>query len=329
MKLDNPLVSIIIPCYNGSKFIDKCLTSIFNQAYKNFEVIVINDGSTDNSLELLSKYNIKVISQDNAGQGKARNVGLNNSNGDYICFIDIDDYIDEHYLEKLVNAVTSNDYDIAICSYYDVCGDKIIYNNFKLDKELSIFEFYRCCLDHLVWSVVPWNKIYKSSLLKNIRFKEGTYYEDEPFLDEVIKSSNKIISISDSLYYYVQNPSSTMKTNIVFRKLFRVESRTNRINYFLDNNWVDYYLEAVRENLFLLLRLKDLTKKHKVYKSIYKKQVDDNEYNLKLSINRSIKKGIHNEIQVYLYAKCKICFNIIYLCRKIVRVILKRNYENA
>ena len=110
-----PKFSIIIPVYNVEKYIKKCLDSVFSQSYKDYEVIVVNDGSTDKSMDIAKEYNVKIINQKNAGLSITRNNGLQIANGEYISFIDSDDWVDLDFLEKLYNTAKKYDADIAAC----------------------------------------------------------------------------------------------------------------------------------------------------------------------------------------------------------------------
>lgn len=117
------MISIIVPVYNVEKYLDRCVQSILIQSFKRFELILVNDGSTDNSFEICQKYRKKdsrviLISQENKGLSAARNTGLNNAHGDYICFIDSDDFIEKDYLKLLLNNLKSNNADISICEYF-------------------------------------------------------------------------------------------------------------------------------------------------------------------------------------------------------------------
>ena len=121
--MNKELISIIIPIYNASRFIKKCITSILNQTYKNFELLIINDGSTDNSLEICNKFNdkrIKIINQKNSGSECARLTGIKQSKGEYICFIDADDWISKDYLEILITYAQKYNVDVTCVKSYKV-----------------------------------------------------------------------------------------------------------------------------------------------------------------------------------------------------------------
>lgn len=215
------LVSVIVPCYNSARDIEKCLISIMNQSYEEFEIIVIDDGSKDNSkekiLSLAKKDNrIKFISQANSGVSKARNNGILHAKGDYIAFIDSDDYVDKSYLEHLINQVNYDDYDIIISGfcYEQIDGEsvKIEGVNFQCDKQKFIDSFYLQCIEKRL-TFAPYNKLYKSSLLieNKITFQENLEIrEDGIFFLDAFKKSQKISGIKYSEYHYIQHIQSSL-----------------------------------------------------------------------------------------------------------------------
>jgi len=218
--MENPIkLSIIVPVYNAEEFLEKCVDSLINQTIKNIEIILINDGSTDNSLELCNKLaskdnRIKVFSQINAGQSKARNVGLDNAKGEYITFTDSDDWVDTDYYEKLLNACEKHDADVSCAS---IIRERKHSRKFRINykKEAEYFspqekiDIAKCPDMCYVW-----NKVYKSSLIKqlNLRFIEGMVFEDVDFVTRAVYYSNKIVTVPNTYYHYWTNEDSTVKT---------------------------------------------------------------------------------------------------------------------
>ena len=262
--MKDPLISIIIPCYNSAKTIKRCLDSVFASAYSNLEVICINDGSNDNTLEILHAYaklhsNMITINQDNKRQGYCRNRGIDVASGDYVCFVDSDDEIDTYFICELVRLVQN--YDIAICSFTVKNGQKSFPLNDMPNKEITVKEFWSNNFLNPIWSVVPWNKIYKKSVLDDIRFKEDVFFEDEFFANDVFFKDLKINSTSKCLYNYTINSNGTMRTNSVLKKVYLAQARNIRIFWFIDKGWDSFYNNTSRENLYLLLRLSEISKK--------------------------------------------------------------------
>lgn len=209
-------VSIIVPAYNVETYIEDCLVSLINQTFKNIEIIVINDGSTDNTLQIINKYvkkdsRIKVIDQQNQGLSGARNSGLREASGEYISFIDSDDWVDENFIENLYNSAQQNNADIAIATivrkrklyqkYRVFYSENKVYTN--LEEKIKICNIPTCCY--------VWNKLYKRNLLENNKFVSGRYYEDVLWLPEIIKRSNKLVTVPNTNYYYRVNTSSIVK----------------------------------------------------------------------------------------------------------------------
>ena len=212
-------VSIIIPVYNTEQYLRQCLDSVINQTFKNIEIIVINDGSTDGSLNVLQAYqkkyfNIKIINQTNKGYSEVRNIGLRIASGDYIGFVDSDDFIEKTMFEKLVNKAIETNADIISCNYYMLYGKGkreilISSNNIMQIKRLekSLFSFIGA-EELLLDEAFIWNRIYKKELLinNNIEFSvETPFMEDTLFHRRALLSSKKIIYIPDVLYFYRKN----------------------------------------------------------------------------------------------------------------------------
>ena len=220
--MKNPLISITIPVYNTEKYLDNCLNSILAQSYDNWEAICINDGSLDNSLNILKKYaerdkRIKIISQENKGLSETRNVGIKKVKGDYIMFLDSDDFWHPETLYVLTNIINKNEYDMLSFSFKKVQNEK--YNDAKLKSNIKQIK-YKIYTEPLVNFIkrkikitgVVWNKIYKASLIKDIEFIKINPGEDNIFVFECLAKSKNIAVIKNELYYYNQNPTSITHT---------------------------------------------------------------------------------------------------------------------
>lgn len=221
MKAQN--ISVIVPVYNIAKYLPKCLESIINQTYKAIEILLINDGSTDESGKICDEYakkddRIKVIHQKNQGISATRNNGIKASTCDYIIFIDSDDYINEDYIKTLYNCIEKTNSDVASVNYNVVKTDETILfngskeNNLK-ENELVIFEGTDIIKEYLSQKIIKnfvWNKIYKKSVICN--FKVGINYEDMAFTLEVLSKSKKVAFINKSCYNYVKRDDSITAT---------------------------------------------------------------------------------------------------------------------
>lgn len=221
--MKNPLISIIIPVYNTEKYLDNCLNSILAQSYDNWEAICINDGSLDNSLNILKKYaekdkRIKIINQPNRGLSETRNVGIKKVKGDYIMFLDSDDFWHTETLDILTNVINQNDYDILSFSFKKVQNKK--YNEVKLKSDIKQIKYkiYTAPLVNFIKrkikiTSIVCNKIYKASLIKDIEFIKINPGEDNIFVFECLAKSKNIAIIKNELYFYNQNPTSIMHTS--------------------------------------------------------------------------------------------------------------------
>ncbi len=211
-------VSIIVPVYNVDKYLNKGLDSLINQTLREIEIICINDGSTDNSQQILEEYTkrdprIIVINKRNEGQSIARNIGIDNATGEYIGFMDSDDWVDLDYFEKLYNNAKENNADIAAASIVRTNGFKSK-PHIKISNSVIVSDFAQkleiCDIpDH---SYVC-NKIYKLDKLKEhkIKFEEGIIYEDVIFTPIVMHKLEKLITVPNINYYYLRRPNSTVQ----------------------------------------------------------------------------------------------------------------------
>lgn len=196
------LVSIIVPFYNAEKNIRNCINSIRNQTYKNIEIICVNDGSKDSSLNIMNNImkedsRIKLINKINGGVSSARNIGIKNSTGEYIIFVDSDDCLKENMVEILINLIKKENVDLVICNYEKKVNDKIFINNIKINSKKftrkkfikNIAKYYNAVLIN-----PPWNKIYKKNLI-------ATYFKENLFLGEDLIFNLDYINKAENIYY--------------------------------------------------------------------------------------------------------------------------------
>lgn len=213
-------VSLIVPIYNTSKYLDKCINSLINQTLKDIEIILINDGSLDNSEEIIKKYKdkrIKYIKKENEGIGKTRNLGINTAKGKYIAFVDSDDYLELDFCEKMYEKAINDNCDLVICDYYKDFND--------IKKEINYISFqdtnlkkYPKLINEI--NLGPCNKLYLLELLKNnnIFFVENLKYEDAPFVINALINSKNIGKVNKYLTNYVihENSETTIRDERIF-----------------------------------------------------------------------------------------------------------------
>lgn len=220
MPTNHPKISVIIPVYNVAHYVGKCLSTLVQQTFRDFEIIAVNDGSRDDSLSILREFEqkysyIKVIDQENQGMSIARNAGLAIAQGDYLCFVDSDDYVSPHYLEELYRAITDNDADIACCYYYYhfVESDVLYKYPFRCQGVFSKGEALNKLLHDTQIQSLAWNKIYRRGLFFNNGITFPTMaFEDMAIANQIFFHAEKVVVINKALYYYSQRSSSTLGT---------------------------------------------------------------------------------------------------------------------
>ena len=237
MKSD---ISIIVPIYNAEKYIKKCVNSLINQTKKELEIILINDGSTDDTLKILKEYKdkrIKLFSNKNQGIGKTRNFGISKATSEYIMFCDSDDYYEPNMCELMYDIAKKEDLDIVICDFFKE------YDSGKVEP-FKVASFDYTTLKETpsllrTTNLAPWNKIYRTELLKNnnILFEENLKYEDTPFVAKALDCANRIGKIDKCLNHYIVHEQS--ETTIRDRRCFDIIKIVDILrNYFKDKDYI-------------------------------------------------------------------------------------------
>ena len=240
--MESKKISVIIPVYNKEKYISKTIESVLNQTYKNLEIIIINDASKDNSKQICEKYKddriIMIDNPKNLGAGETRNVGLSKVTGDFISFVDADDYICKDFYETLYNMIKENDADIAECAFKRVPD----YNfDFTLPKKEEIKEttnvqklkeLYSEDEDEYVKTVVIWNKLYKKELFNGVKYPSRTLLDDEYVTYKLIYPAKKIVSTNRIMYAYLQTDSSIMRSGYKENRVYDILWSYEQAYYF-------------------------------------------------------------------------------------------------
>ena len=284
-------VSIIIPIYNAEKYLFKCLNSIKEQTYTNIEVLMINDGSTDNSeticKEFLKDYRFCLINKKNGGVSSARNLGINRCNGEYVLFVDSDDWCDKELLKQAVQNIKS--YDMLCFAYYKAYKDKNICEELKVNKNANI---KKEILSNKLIGGYLWNKLFSTNIIKEhgIKFNESiTYCEDLIFIIQYIKYVKKVNYINKALYYYrvrknsVSNDFYSNKNISILNAYELLINEYNECDFFVNNLKFSYLLNYYKLRKFI-----------------------PKEYNVNLDIVAEEKKVLANKS-----TKQKIKFNLI------------------
>lgn len=210
------LLSVIVPVYNVQHYLPGCLDSLLSQSYKNLEILVIDDGSTDGSSEVCDRYaaldgRVRVFHTENQGLSAARNLGLEHAAGQYYAFVDSDDYVEPDMYERLYRAIRSGGSDIAVCGHF-VEGKGRALNTIMFERE-AVYTAGQCMelfitSDRKSIGAMVWNKLFRSEVFEGIQFPAGHTYEDIWIFSKIINRCAKVQVIPDVLYHHRMNPSS-------------------------------------------------------------------------------------------------------------------------
>ncbi len=242
--MSHPALSIILPVYKVEKYLPDCLNSLLAQTFSDYELICVNDGSPDNSRKILASYaekdsRIRIIDQENQGLSAARNAGIEVARGDYLYFIDSDDYAHPQLLEFLYRAVTENRADISCCGYVETnaAAPKNYPVHLYKQSKVKVYDHPLQVYLQKKIPVVVWCKLYKRSLFEKVRFVPGIYFEDLVFSPEIMDQASRLVMLKDKLYYYLQRGDSITGTKLTPRKINDYMILIRKINnYFAAEN---------------------------------------------------------------------------------------------
>lgn len=262
-KMEKELISIIIPIYNVEKYLPKCIENVINQSYKNLEIILIDDGSTDSSGKICDEYKkidsrIKVIHKKNGGVSSARNIGLDEASGNWISFVDADDWLEKDFCKLLLENILKEQVDIGICSYNRIVSNNIEIINFHRNEIIDSRNFLNNCLNPQSGFGTCIMKIYNRLLIDKLRFDENLKVaEDALFNIEMSKNIEKILILNKALYNYRINLESTVKKfdeNYVKKYKFAMEINKNYIlnQYTNDEKIIEEFNNFVAFHVMLI-----------------------------------------------------------------------------
>lgn len=284
MSQEKALISLIIPVYKVEKYLEKCIQSVINQTYENLQIILVDDGSPDNCGKICDEYakkdhRIEVIHKSNGGLSDARNKGLEIAKGEYIGFVDSDDYIEADMYEVLYNLLKQYNADVSICNFYTVSQGKISiknadngineYNRIEILKEIL--------LDKNIQSYA-WNKLYKKELFDEIKYPIGKKYEDIGTTFYLLEKCNKIVVTGKSEYYYINRQDSIVNNVTESTITDYIELIIQRYDYIEENikelssynkDYLKRILKTAEKDIKSLNEVGDYTKKK--YEELYNK----------------------------------------------------------
>lgn len=316
--MKSPLISIIIPVYNAESYIKKCIDSILSQKYNNFEIIIVDDGSTDSSLSIIKKYetkNIKIVSKQNEGVSIARNTGLEKATGKYVFFVDSDDYLEKDCLESAIKYMLDKNLDILKFSYVKELNKYKRQNKFtvptnKVYQQTNYKQLYKYILSTNDFCNI-WNCIMKKEILKDIKFDTKiTFGEDFIFFVEAFLKSKRIMFINEVFYHYtVNNNSITHKFNFFKNKKILLDGLY--VNKKI-SKLISYDYKKIWKNKSILLDNLDNCiynsnyREFKNYLKIITEIMNNNEYSFTIDSHSKLNKLLEGKKISYLIEKGKL-----------------------
>ena len=303
--VENSLISVIIPIYNVEAYLKRCVDSVINQTYKNLEIILVDDGSPDNCPQICDDYakqdsRVKVVHKENGGLSDARNAGLKIAKGEYISFIDSDDWINLEMFKRMVEVAIDKNADIVECNVYNAYDSYIEkYNTDQYDEYIDNYSIIEAYIKDYKIKTVVWNKIYKKELLNGIEFALGKYNEDEFFTYQVLAKARSYVHLEDYYYNYYQREGSIMGSSFSLKKLDSLEGAVNRAMY-IKENYPNLYFYPLKTTTMLCIFLYQNLLKNK---SIDKDKVGRNrvkKYRKMLKWSVSDLKRAGGSISVYV-----------------------------
>ena len=284
-----PLISVIVPVYNVEQYLPRCLDSIINQTYTNLEILLIDDGATDNCGKICDEYaqkdnRIRVFHKENGGQASARNLGLDIAVGDLIMFVDSDDCLLLDMLSIMYSAMIRDNVDLVLCNYLKVSENLQLTTDDSVElakEELGHYGIFETkdlvsflCNGSRGCFTVPWAKLYSKNVLQDIRFPlDKKAHEDEFVSHKIYFNCSKASLIKDKLYYYVQREGSTMRLRNDRATLDYVEAMIERFSFAVNNNLDSIVEITCREAIGWLLLAHVKGKENKRRKRLLKKEL--------------------------------------------------------
>lgn len=234
-------ISVIIPVHNTEKYLNKCVSSVVHQKYSNLEIILVENGSNDNSLQICNQWaqkdqRIQVFHEEITGAGHARNIGMQKAAGDYIGFIDSDDYISEDMYAWLVSII--GNYDMAECSFVNISQDDYAFEAPDKSENVKVFNTEQALKEHLTdhyFKQLIWNKLYKKGILSGVVFPENSAIDDEFFTYRAIGNARTLVRSDARLYAYRNQTSSIMHSLNTVKRMKGVEAKLERHRYIKKN----------------------------------------------------------------------------------------------
>lgn len=278
MNREEIVVSVIIPAYNAEKYIAFCLDSIISQTHKNLEIIVVDDGSTDNTGKICDEYSakdsrIKVIHQKNKGLSGARNAALDIMSGEYVTFVDSDDFISADYTKRLLELCIENNSQISACHAFDVSNHKIIQPDINHSEQtVSALKLLENTFILQPYYDTVISKLFHNSIFREIRFPVGIIHEDSYIIFDLIEKSQNITFTTEHLYYYYLSPNSIMRSDFSVKRFDMLLSYEKKLEVLERNNCVKSINMLYRSYLYTVAQMIGQTKYCDDFSPTFKKE---------------------------------------------------------
>ena len=262
------MISVIIPVYNVENYLNRCVDSVLAQTYTELEIILVDDGSTDHSGTICDSYlsidnRIKVYHKENGGLSDARNYGIAKANGQYLGFVDSDDYIHRDMYQILFHNMIEEQADVSVCSVQKVIDEEPLIQDELVDEQVLVYNATEAMKYHIEYvGVTVWNKLYKREFISNNLFPAGRVHEDEFVFHRIMYQCRKVVVSSRKLYYYVQRDGSIM--NSVSPKTLQdaMDAYRDRLHFINEKQWNEVRDDVIREYMYYLIKKYEYVEKH-------------------------------------------------------------------
>lgn len=327
-------VSVIVPIYNVEKYLERCLKSIINQTYKNLEIILVNDGSTDNSREIAQKYasldnRVMLYDKINTGLSDTRNYGINKATGYYVLYVDSDDWIDVTMISTMVEEAKKYNADVVQVDFYYAYEDHLLYDDRynKSDGKILILdnkELMTALVQNEKVKNFAWGKLYKFEIIKDILFESGMRFEDVFWAHQVMSRVNKYVLIHKPLMYYFQRSESIsgsykVENTDIIKGLLERHSFIKKNYSSLENESYKMILKTCFVHYDMLLRIKD--NRSEKYREGIKQYINENYYDFIEVVKND--KYLSNELK---YFKINPYLRLVYVYYN--KILRKLNIKN-
>lgn len=265
----NELISVIVPIYNVEKYLPRCVESIQRQTYQNIEIILVDDGSPDHCPEMCDRFakqdsRIRVVHKRNGGLSDARNAGIEAAKGEYLLFVDSDDYISDAMIEKMHCRIIRDRSDMAVCNIdiVDENGESLGIDAFQVENAVieepqfwsEMYGTNEIYGTNYRFCVVAWNKLYARRLFRDVRYDAGKLHEDEFVLHRLVSKCERISFLSEKLYSYRQREQSIMGSRYTLRRMDAAEAIIQRSMYFRQRGWQNLAEMALTRSIWAVMK---------------------------------------------------------------------------